>query len=64
MPGPAPADQPTFAAEAIAQCERLVRQHTAPQVQVDRAKLALLLHAQPALDNVSAGKQLPSFGPK
>ena len=58
MPGPAPASQPTFAADEIAQCQRLVRQHTAPQAQVYRAKLALLLHEQPALDNVTAGKQL------
>ncbi len=58
MPGPAPAYQPTFTEEEIAQCQRLVRQHTAPQVQVYRAKLALLLHDHPALDNVSAGKQL------
>ena len=58
MPGPAPAYRPTFAAEEIAQCQRLVRQHSAPQAQVYRAKLALLLHEQPALDNVAAGKQL------
>ncbi len=58
MPGPAPAYQPTFADEEIAQCQRLVRQHTAPQAQVYRAKLALLLHEHPALDNVTAGKQL------
>ncbi len=58
MPGPAPTYQPTFADEAIGQCQRLVRQHTAPQAQVYRAKLALLLHEQPALDNVTAGKHL------
>ena len=58
MPGPAPAYRPTFADEEIAQCQRLVRQHSAPQAQVARAKLALLLHEQPALDNVAAGKQL------
>ena len=58
MPGPAPAYQPTFADEQIVQCQRLVRQHTAPQAQVYRAKLALLLHDYPALDNVTAGKHL------
>ena len=58
MPGPAPAYQPTFADEDIAQGQRLVRQHTAPHAQVYRAKLALLLHEQPALDNVTAGRQL------
>ena len=50
MPGPAPTYQPTFSDAAIAECQRLVRQHTAPQAQVYRAKLALLLHEQPALD--------------
>src|SRR5215207_9054355 len=58
MPGPAPTYQPTFADEAIATCQRLVRQHMAPQAQVYRAKLALLLHEQPAIDNPSAGRQL------
>jgi hypothetical protein len=58
MPGPVPTYQPTFAAEELAQCQRVVRQHSAPQAQVYRAKLALLLHAEPALDNVTAGRQL------
>ena len=58
MPGPAPTYQPTFSDAAIAECQRLVRQHTAPQARVYRAKLALLLHAQPALDNVAVGRQL------
>jgi len=58
MPGPAPAYQPTFAAEEIAPCQRLVRQPTAPQGQVYRATLARLWQEQPALANVSAGKQL------
>jgi hypothetical protein len=58
MPGPPPLYQPTFTDEQIAACERLVRQHTAPQAQVYRARLALLLTAQPSLDNPSAGQQL------
>jgi hypothetical protein len=58
MAGPVPAYQPTFTAEQIALCERTARQHSAPQAQVYRAKLALLLHARPALDNVAAGRQL------
>ncbi len=56
MPGPLPHYQPVFTDEQIAACLRLVRQRTAPQAQVYRAKLALLLHAQPALDNPSAGR--------
>ena len=58
MAGPPPTYQPTFSAEQVATCEHLVRRHTAPQAQVYRAKLALLLHSQPALDNVAAGRQI------
>jgi hypothetical protein len=58
MPGPLPHYHPTFTGEQIATCERLVRQHTAPQAQVYRAKLALLLHNQPTLDNPTAARHL------
>ena len=58
MPGPAPTYQPTFTTEGLALCHRVVRRHSAPQAQVARAKLALLLHERPALDNVAAGRQL------
>ena len=58
MPGQVPIYQPTFSDKQIAQCQRLVRQKIAPQAQVYRAKLALLLHDQPTLDNVTAGKHL------
>ena len=58
MPGPVPTYQPTFTPEQLADCERLVRQHSAPQGPVARAKLALLLHTPPALDHVTAARQL------
>jgi hypothetical protein len=58
MAGPAPRYQPTFTADEVALCERTVRRPHAPQSQVDRARLALLLHAEPALDNVAAGRRL------
>jgi hypothetical protein len=58
MPGPAPPHQPTFTPEQFADCERLVRQHSAPQAQVARARLALLLHAEPALDHATAARRL------
>ena len=58
MPGPAPAYQPAFTDEQVAACQRLVRQHNAPQAQVYRAKLALLLHDEPTLDNVAAGRRV------
>ena len=56
MPGPVPSYRPTFTAEQVRDCERLVRQQNAPRVQVARAKLALLLHAQPGLDSVTAAR--------
>ena len=58
MPGPLPLYQPTFTVEQIDACERIVRQHTAPQAHVYRATLALLLPAHPTLDNPSAARQL------
>jgi hypothetical protein len=58
MSGPAPHDQPTFTDEQVAICEHLLRRHSAPQAQVYRAKLALLLHADPTLNNVAAGRQV------
>lgn len=58
MAGPSPLYQPTFTAEQIAECERVVRRPSAPQAAVYRAKLALLLRANTGLDNPSAGRQL------
>ena len=58
MAGPAPTYQPTFSAEQIADCRALIRRQSAPQAQVYRAKLALLLHEQPRLDNEAAGRRL------
>jgi len=58
MAGPVPLYQPTFTDEQIATCRHVLRRHRAPQAQVYRAKLALLLHEQPALDNVATGHRL------
>jgi hypothetical protein len=58
MAGPAPAYQPTFTAAEVALCGWTLRQHSAAQAQVYRARLALLLHEQPALDNEAAGRRL------
>src|SRR3954462_10068161 len=58
MAGPAPSYQPTFTAEQVARCERTGRQHSAPQARVYRARLALLLRAEPAIDNEAAGRRL------
>jgi hypothetical protein len=58
MAGPAPIHQPTFTDEQVATCHGLPRRHSAPQARVYRARLALLLHADPARDSVAAGRQL------
>ena len=58
MPGPAPTYRPVLAPAEIAACERLLRRPTAPQGQVARAELALLLHARPDLDSAAAARHL------
>ena len=58
MPGPAPTHRPTFTAGQLAACEQLARRHSAPQAQVARARLALLLHAEPDLDHPAAARRL------
>ncbi len=58
MARPVPLYQPTCTDEPIATCQYVLRRHSAPQAQVYRAKLALLLHEAPTLDNVAAGRQL------
>ena len=58
MPGPRPTHRPAFTSEQLAACDHLVRQHRAPQLQVARARLALLLHADPTLDHATAARQL------
>ncbi len=58
MPGPAPTYRPTLTPEEVAACERLLRRPTAPQAQVARAKLALLLHAEPGLETAAAARRL------
>ena len=58
MAGPAPTYQPTFSDAQVAECRTLTRRQSAPQAQVYRAKLALLLHGQSDLDNEAAGRQL------
>lgn len=58
MSGPVPTRRPAFTPEQVQECARLIRQQNAPRVPVARAKRALLLHAQPALDSASAARQL------
>ncbi len=58
MPTPTPAYHPQLAARDVVALERLVRRPTSEQRLVQRAKLALLLHTQPALGNTAAAQQL------
>jgi hypothetical protein len=55
MPGPAPLDQPSFSAEFLDQCRRLVRRRTISLAQYQRARLALLIEESPTISNVAAG---------
>ena len=54
MPTPHPAYHPVFAPADVAALERIVRKPTLAYRVVQRAKLALLLHRQPALANTGA----------
>jgi Winged helix-turn helix len=58
MPTPTPAYHPAVAPSAVAALERLVRRATSEQRLVQRAKLALLLQAQPTVGNTAAAAQL------
>jgi len=58
MPGPAPTYRPRLTPDEVAACERLLRRPTAPQAQVARAALALLLHAEPDLDTATIARRL------
>ncbi len=58
MPGPKPYYRPTFTSEEIEQAKRIANKHTASYNQVQRAKLALLLHEKPDLQNPVAARIL------
>lgn len=58
MAGPARTYQPAFTEAQVAEGRALLRRQTAPQAQAYRAKLALLLHDDPRLDNEAAGRRL------
>ena len=58
MPTPYPAYHPQWAPAEVAALEQLVRRPTSQQRWVQRAKLALLLHAAPTIGNTAAAQQL------
>jgi len=58
MPGLKPIYCPVFTEEQIKAAERISTKHSAPFNQVQRAKLALLLHDRPDIENPVAGQIL------
>ena len=58
MPGPVPQFQPTIPPELVSVLEQIARKTTARHQLVQRAKLALLLAAQPELDSPSIARRL------
>lgn len=58
MPGPAPHYQPTFTEAELALAREVARRATSRQDHARRARLALLLAAEPALPNPEAGRRV------
>lgn len=58
MPGLKPIYCPVFTEDQIKAAERISTKHSAPFNQVQRAKLALLLHDRPDIENPVAGQIL------
>ena len=58
MPSPRPAYYPAFEPADVAALERMVHKPTLAHRLVQRAKLALLLHRQPAIASAAAARQL------
>lgn len=55
MSGPLPVYQPEFPDDFVAEARRLANARTAHAHLKQRARLALLLHDEPAVTNVAAG---------
>lgn len=58
MPKPYPAFHPVFSPADVAVIQRMVRTPTLAYRLVQRAKLAVLLHTEPALSSVAAARRL------
>ncbi len=58
MPRDKPKYHPKFSRSDLEQVEKTLRRRTAPQVQVQRAKLAKLLHSEPKIENGEAARRL------
>ena len=49
---------PDFTPDDLEICRQFVCRRRAPHVEVQRARLALLLHDQPGLSSIAAGREL------
>jgi len=58
MSGPTPKYQPTFTTEQIEEAHHLAACHQAPHVQVQRAKMVLMLADHPDISNPELGHQI------
>src|SRR5713226_8277634 len=58
MPGPLPAARPQFTPDDVTVLQALVRRPSLPHRTIQRAKLALLLHAEPDLPSPVAAARL------
>ena len=58
MPLPTPHYQPSFTEADLAQAQAVVRRPTSRQDHARRARLALLLAAEPTLSNPEAGRRI------
>ncbi len=55
MPWPKPRYQPSFTPEQLAEARRVIARHSSPQVQVQRARLTLVLAEHPELSHPAVG---------
>jgi len=58
MPGLKPIYCPTFTDAQVKEAKQISKKHTASYNQVQRAKLVLLLHDQPDIENPVAARRL------
>ena len=58
MPGPSPLYRPKFSRPQLAEARKLVRKRQVAHALAQRARLVLLLAAEPAISNPEAGERL------
>lgn len=58
MPGPSPVYTPRLTVEQVVQAEHIASQLQAPYAHVQRAQLALRLHHEPEMDNITLAREL------